>query len=99
MRSNLFNSDQKEAIRKFKEQTEIDEETCYLFLVPNVTAKKADDAPDVVSGYMPRGYRYGFIYNELTNIRTIAHDIGHDTFLMAQLSTDFCTCPSIPNPS
>ena len=79
----VFNTDQETAIAKLKEQTEIDEESCYIFLVPNVTAKKADDTPDVVSGYMPRGYRYGFIYNELSNIRTIAHEICHGAFHMA----------------
>ena len=29
---------------------------------------------------MPRGYQFGFIYNELNNYRTIAHEICHGAF-------------------
>jgi len=48
---------------------------------------------------MPRGYQFGFIYNEFNNYRTIAHEICHgafhlkhtfaqDDFLAAERSTD-----------
>ncbi len=77
----VYNADQKSAIAKLKERS-IDEEkeTVYLFLVKDCKALKANDSPDVVSGYMPRGYQFGFIYNEFTNARTIAHELCHGAF-------------------
>ena len=45
-------------------------------------ALKANDSPDIVNGYMPRGYQFGFIYNELNNSRTIANEICHGAFLL-----------------
>ena len=32
---------------------------------------------NAVSGYMPAGRHYGFIYNEFNNTRTIFHELGH----------------------
>ena len=75
----VYNTDQKAAISKLKERG-IDNETVYLFFVKECKALKANDSPDVVNGYMPRGYQFGFIYNELNNYRTIAHEICHGAF-------------------
>ena len=75
----VYNTDQKAAINKLKERG-IDNETVYLFFVNDCKALKANDSPDVVNGYMPRGYQFGFIYNELNNFRTIAHEICHGAF-------------------
>lgn len=75
----VYNTDQKAAINKLKERG-IDNETVYLFFVNDCKALKANDSPDVVNGYMPRGYQFGFIYNELNNYRTIAHEICHGAF-------------------
>ena len=75
----VYNTDQKAAISKLKERG-IDNETVYLFFVNDCKALKANDSPDVVNGYMPRGYQFGFIYNELNNFRTIAHEICHGAF-------------------
>ena len=75
----VYNADQKAAISKLKERG-IDNETVYLFFVKECNALKANDSPDVVNGYMPRGYQFGFIYNELNNSRTIAHEICHGAF-------------------
>ena len=94
----VYNTDQKAAISKLKERG-IDNETVYLFFVKECNALKANDSPDVVNGYMPRGYQFGFIYKELSNFRTIAHEICHgafhlkhtfaqDDFLAAERSTD-----------
>ncbi|MBE6341564.1 MAG: hypothetical protein E7069_12695 [Bacteroidales bacterium] len=93
-----YNTDQKAAISKLKERG-IDNETVYLFFVKECNALKANDSPDVVNGYMPRGYQFGFIYNELNNYRTDAHEICHgafhlkhtfaqDDFLAAERTTD-----------
>ena len=75
----VYNTDQKAAISKLKERG-IDNETVYLFFVKECNALKANDSPDVVNGYMPRGYQFGFIYKELNNYRTIAHEICHGAF-------------------
>ncbi|MBE6341559.1 MAG: hypothetical protein E7069_12670 [Bacteroidales bacterium] len=75
----VYNTDQKAAISKLKERG-IDNETVYLFFVKECNALKANDSPDVVNGYMPRGYQFGFIYNELNNYRTDAHEICHGAF-------------------
>ncbi|MCR5695458.1 MAG: hypothetical protein K6G73_00650 [Marinilabiliaceae bacterium] len=75
----VYNADQKAAISKLKERG-IDNETVYLFFVKECNALKANDSPDVVNGYMPRGYQFGFIYKELSNFRTIAHEICHGAF-------------------
>ena len=75
----VYNTDQKAAISKLKERG-VDEETVYLFLVKECKAFKANDSADVVAGYMPRGYQFGFIYNELNNFRTVAHEICHGAF-------------------
>ncbi|MBP5420516.1 MAG: hypothetical protein J6Y72_11980, partial [Bacteroidales bacterium] len=75
----VYNTDQKAAISKLKERG-IDNETVYLFFVKDCKALKANDSPDVVNGYMPRGYQLGFIYKELSNFRTIAHEICHGAF-------------------
>ena len=94
----VYNTDQKAAISKLKERG-IDNETVYLFFVKECNALKANDSPDVVNGYMPRGYQFGFIYKELSNFRTIAHEICHgafhlkhtfaqDDFLAAERTTD-----------
>ncbi|MBP5419751.1 MAG: hypothetical protein J6Y72_08090, partial [Bacteroidales bacterium] len=94
----VYNADQKAAISKLKERG-IDNETVYLFFVKECNALKANDSPDVVNGYMPRGYQFGFIYKELNNYRTIAHEICHgafhlkhtfaqDDFLAAERTTD-----------
>ena len=94
----VYNTDQKAAISKLKERG-IDNETVYLFFVKECNALKANDSPDVVNGYMPRGYQFGFIYNELNNYRTDAHEICHgafhlkhtfaqDDFLAAERTTD-----------
>ena len=75
----VYNTDQKAAISKLKERG-VDNETCYLFFVKDCQALKNDDNPDVVNGYMPRGYQFGFIYTELNNFRTIAHELCHGAF-------------------
>ena len=49
--------------------------TYYLFFVDGVTDKK-DGSGTPVSGYMPRGYNCGFIYDG-GSPRTIAHELGH----------------------
>jgi hypothetical protein len=46
-----------------------------LFFVDNVTDKKDGDGT-MVSGYMPRGYNCGFIYDGGSE-HTIAHELGH----------------------
>ena len=75
----VYNTDQEAAINKLKEQG-VDNETIYLFMVSEAATLNETDNRTVVSGYMPRGYQFGFIYNELTNARTIAHELCHGAF-------------------
>gem|GEM_PF-1127818 len=96
----VYNTDQKAAISKLKERG-IDNETVYLFLAECSINNQLDenDKIQVVNGYMPRGYQFGFIYNEFNNYRTDAHEICHgafhlkhtfaqDDFLAAERTTD-----------
>ena len=75
----VYNTDQKAAISKLKERG-VDEETAYLFLVEKSNALKDNDDKDYVSGYMPRGYQFGFIYHQVGDVRTIAHELCHGAF-------------------
>ncbi len=81
----VYNTDQKSAIDKLKAAQPIDNETCYLFLVECGTVNQLDsnDNKQAVGGYMPRGYQYGFIYNQYDNARTIAHELCHGAFHLA----------------
>ncbi len=96
----VYNTDQKAAISKLKERG-VDNETVYLFLAECSINNQLDenDKIQVVNGYMPRGYQFGFIYNEFNNYRTDAHEICHgafhlkhtfaqDDFLAAERTTD-----------
>ena len=47
--------------------------------VPLVLDDEGNPTSDIIGGYMPVGRHYGFIYNEYTNARTIAHELGHGT--------------------
>jgi len=75
----VYNADQKAAIAKLKERG-VDEETAYLFLVEKSNALNDNDDKDYVSGYMPRGYQFGFIYHQVGDVRTIAHELCHGAF-------------------
>ncbi|MCQ2201092.1 MAG: hypothetical protein MJZ27_03260 [Bacteroidales bacterium] len=72
-----YNEDQKSAIRALPEG--VDENDYYLFFVD--CYDRLDTAGmvsrEAVSGYMPAGRHYGFIYNQYDNVRTIAHELGH----------------------
>jgi hypothetical protein len=74
-----YNEDQKTAIKALPETA--DPNDYYLFFTDCYnrldTAGNVSNEP--VSGYMPVGRHYGFIYNEYTNARTIAHELAHGT--------------------
>ena len=78
----VYNADQKSAINKLKSAQTFDNETVYFFLTECSISNQLDenDKIQVVNGYMPRGYQFGFIYNEYTNARTIAHELCHGAF-------------------
>lgn len=69
----VYNEDQKKVLRAFDNQ--MTDGVYYLFFVDNVTDKK-DGNGTPVSGYMPRGYNAGFIYDG-GSPHTIAHELGH----------------------
>ncbi len=69
----VYNEDQKKVLRAYDK--EMKDGVYYLFFVDNVTDKK-DGSGTPVSGYMPRGYNCGFIYDGGSE-RTIAHELGH----------------------
>jgi hypothetical protein len=74
-----YNEDQKTAIKALPETA--DQNDYYLFFVE--CSDRLDTAgnvsKEIVNGYMPVGRHYGFIYNEYTNARTIAHELAHGT--------------------
>ena len=43
---------------------------------------------EVVSGYMPVGRHYGFIYNQYDNARTIAHELAHGALSLSHTFSD-----------
>ncbi|MCQ2976274.1 MAG: hypothetical protein MJ211_15850 [Bacteroidales bacterium] len=69
----VYNSDQKLVLETYDEN--IKDDNFYLFFVDNVLDKK-DSLGTSVSGYMPRGYNCGFIY-EGGSLHTVAHELGH----------------------
>ena len=69
----VYNDDQKKVLNAY--DSKMQDNTYYLFFVDGVTDKK-DGNGTPVSGYMPRGYNCGFIYDGGSE-RTIAHELGH----------------------
>ena len=69
----VYNDDQKKVLKAY--DSKMQDNTYYLFFVDGVTDKK-DGSGTLVSGYMPRGYNCGFIYDGGSE-RTIAHELGH----------------------
>ena len=69
----VYNDDQKRVLQAYDK--EMKDGVFYLFFIDNVTDKK-DGSGTLVSGYMPRGYNCGFIYDG-GSPRTIAHELGH----------------------
>ena len=69
----VYNDDQKKVLEAYDSQMKDDK--FYLFFVDNVLNKK-DSLGTSVSGYMPRGYNAGFIY-EGGSLHTVAHELGH----------------------
>ncbi len=73
----VYSDDEKAAINAL---TDADDDTYYLFLVNSVTKLDADGNRTIVSGYMPVGYRHGFIFEQFDVARTIAHELSHGAF-------------------
>ena len=71
--TSVYNEDQKRVLRAYNDS--IKDGIYYLFFIDNVTDKK-DGNGTMVSGYMPRGYNCGFIYDG-GSPHTIAHELGH----------------------
>ena len=69
----VYNDDQKKVLEAYDSLMKDDK--FYLFFVDNVLDKK-DSLGTSVSGYMPRGYNAGFIY-EGGSLHTVAHELGH----------------------
>ncbi|MBR6178475.1 MAG: hypothetical protein IKQ70_11445, partial [Bacteroidales bacterium] len=69
----VYNDDQKRVLQAYDK--EMKDGVYYLFFIDNVTDKK-DGSGTPVSGYMPRGYNAGFIYDG-GSPHTIAHELGH----------------------
>ncbi|MBR4265449.1 MAG: hypothetical protein IKQ46_05250, partial [Bacteroidales bacterium] len=71
--NSVYNDDQKRVLRAYDKNMK--DGVYYLFFIDNVTDKK-DGNGTLVSGYMPRGYNAGFIYDK-GSPHTIAHELGH----------------------
>ena len=69
----VYNNDQKTVLNAYDKRMK--DGVYYLFFVDEVKDKK-DGSGTSVSGYMPRGYNCGFIYDGGSE-RTIAHELGH----------------------
>ncbi|MBP5367829.1 MAG: hypothetical protein J6Z01_05225, partial [Bacteroidales bacterium] len=71
----VYNDDQKKVLSAYEKEKKMTDGVYYLFFIDNVTDKK-DGSGTPVSGYMPRGYNAGFIYDG-GSPHTIAHELGH----------------------
>ncbi|MBR6179175.1 MAG: hypothetical protein IKQ70_15025 [Bacteroidales bacterium] len=71
----VYNDDQKRLLTAYEKEKKMQDKNYYLFFVDNVIDKK-DGNGTPVSGYMPRGYNAGFIYDG-GSPHTIAHELGH----------------------
>ncbi len=71
----VYNDDQKKVLSAYEKEKKMTDGVYYLFFIDNVTDKK-DGNGTPVSGYMPRGYNAGFIYDG-GSPHTIAHELGH----------------------
>ena len=71
----VYNDDQKRVLSAYEKEKKMKDGVFYLFFIDNVTDKK-DGNGTPVSGYMPRGYNAGFIYDG-GSPHTIAHELGH----------------------
>lgn len=71
----VYNDYQKEVLQAYEKEKKMKDGVFYLFFIDNVTDKK-DGNGTPVSGYMPRGYNAGFIYDG-GSPHTIAHELGH----------------------
>jgi hypothetical protein len=69
----VYNDDQKKVLNAYDKQMK--DGIYYLFFIDNVQDKK-DSLGTSVSGYMPRGYNAGFIY-DCGSLHTVAHELGH----------------------
>jgi hypothetical protein len=79
----VYNTDQKNIIKKFKETDDFEKDALYLFFVDNVQGKNGD-----IAGFMPLQQQVGFIYDN-PNLNIIAHELGHGAFnLRHTFSTD-----------
>ena len=82
-RLRAYNDDQRKVIDELKKRPEYDQNDFYLFFVDDIEKLDDDGNPtrDIIGGYMPIGWHFGFIYN---NPRTayIAHELGHGVLTM-----------------
>ena len=82
-RLRAYNDDQRKVIDELKKRPEYDQNDFYLFFVDDIEKLDDDGNPtrDIIGGYMPVGWHFGFIYN---NPRTayIAHELGHGVLTM-----------------
>ena len=69
----VYNDDQKKVLEAYDK--EMKDGVYYLFFIDDVRDKK-DSLGTSVSGYMPRGYNAGFIYDR-GSLHTVAHELGH----------------------
>ena len=83
-----YNQDQKAAIQALPKSA--DPNDYYLFLVECYDRfdTEGQKTNEVVSGYMPVGRHYGFIYNQYDNARTIAHEIAHGALALSHTFAD-----------
>ncbi|MBP5366514.1 MAG: hypothetical protein J6Y82_11465, partial [Bacteroidales bacterium] len=83
-----YNQDQKSAIQALPKSA--DPNDYYLFLVECYDRydTEGQKTNEVVSGYMPVGRHYGFIYNQYDNARTIAHELAHGALSLSHTFAD-----------
>lgn len=79
--SNDFTGEEKALKKAYKKATKIEDNAVYLFLVNEAALSDGD-----LTGKMPRGSQYGFIFtkqaSEATIAHTVVHEIGHGDYTL-----------------
>jgi Ni,Fe-hydrogenase III component G len=99
-RLRAYNDDQRKVVDELKNRAEYNADDFYLFFIDDIERLDDEGNPtnDLIGGYMPVGWHFGFIYNN-PKIAYIAHELGHGTLTMHHTFSDETETFSAPKES